>query len=386
MRPSVARQTLNQPMKKIAIISSQAFSLVNFRGELICDLVKAGARVFALAPDFDNEVRRKVTQLGAQPVEFSLSRTGTNAFRDALDTIRLALVLRRLSVDATLGYFIKPVVYGTLAAWLAGVPRRVAMIEGLGFVFIEPPGKSTLPRRILKKLVSTLYYMALKRAHTVVFLNVDDVREFVDSGLVDSSKATCLGGIGVDLTVWTAAPAVTHPVTFLLAARLLREKGIVEYVEAARRIKAIQPTARFILLGDLDPNPGSLSRTEVSGWAEEGIIEWPGHVAVRPWLEQTSVYVLPSYREGVPRSTQEAMAMARPIITTDTPGCRETVIEGKNGYLVPVRDFEVLVMRMIAFIENPELIVSMGQESRRIAEERFDVRRANKKMMEILGV
>jgi glycosyltransferase involved in cell wall biosynthesis len=373
-------------MKTIAIITSQAFSLVNFRGPLIRELVARQVKVFALAPDFDDEQRRAILELGAQPVDFSLARTGMNPLRDGLDTIRLALLLRRLRPDVTLGYFIKPVIYGTLAAWVARVPRRVGMIEGLGYVFTPSGNSMTWRRQWLQRAVSGFYKLSLTKAHKAIFLNPDDINEFVGKGLVEENKAANLGGIGVDLDEWFPVPVVKKPMTFLLAARLLREKGIVEYAEAARRVKAIHPAARFVLLGGLDPNPGGLSRAEVESWVNEGLLEWPGHVPVKPWLAQASVYVLPSYyREGVPRSTQEAMAMGRPVITTDAPGCRETVVEGENGFLVPVRDPEALAKAMLRFIENPQLVETMGRASRALAERRFDVNKVNAKMLGWLG-
>jgi glycosyltransferase involved in cell wall biosynthesis len=173
----------------------------------------------------------------------------------------------------------------------------------------------------------------------------------------------------------------------MLMARLLREKGIYEYVEAARAVRQQHPHARFLLLGGTDPNPGALTREEVAAWVAEGVVEWLGHVDnVRPWIASTSVYVLPSYREGKPRSTQEAMAMSRPVITTDAPGCRDTVIEGVNGFLVPVRDSAALADAMMRFIDQPELIPRMGRESRRIAEERFDVHRINRVMLVEMGI
>lgn len=370
----------------IAIIGNQAISLLNFRGPLIADMVARGYEVFALAPDYDESIRAEVRALGANPVDFSLSRTGMNPMRDVADMLRLAFLLRRLKPDITLAYAIKPVIYGTLAAWLARVPRRFAMIEGLGYVFTPPEGVQPLKRRILKGAVCILYATALKHTNRVFFLNKDDAEEFLKSHLVSSEKVFHLGGIGVDLNEWTPAPPVTKPVTFLLAARLLREKGIVEYAEAARLIRQKHPGTRFILLGGLDSNPGALSRKEIEAWVAEGILEWPGHVTdVRLWLAQASVFVLPSYREGVPRSTQEAMAMARPVITTDAPGCRETVIDGNNGFLVPVRRADALAAAMERFIMQPYLIEKMGQASRGIAEERFDVRKINQVILREIG-
>ncbi len=374
------------PPIRLALISSQAFSLGNFRGPLIRDLVRAGIEVYALAPDYDPAQRAVVRALGAVPVDFSLSRTGMNPLRDGLDMLRLAMTLRRLRVDVSFGYFIKPVIYGTLAAWLAGIPRRFAMIEGLGFVFTASGTRLSRQRRLLRKGVEGLYRLALRRAERVIFLNDDDLAEFVEGGLVSRGQAVCVRGTGVVLAEWPWVRPVVEPVTFLLAARLLREKGIVEYATAARRVKARHPQARFVLLGGLDPNPGGLSRAEVQAWVAEGLLEWPGHVEVKPWLAQTSVYVLPSYREGVPRSTQEALAMGRPVITTDAPGCRETVVDGENGFLVPVRDVDALAERMIRFIEQPGLIETMGRRSRQLAEERFDVRRINARILDILGI
>jgi lipopolysaccharide/colanic/teichoic acid biosynthesis glycosyltransferase len=188
-----------------------------------------------------------------------------------------------------------------------------------------------------------------------------------------------LGGIGVPLEEWPPAPPHLEPLTFTLIARLLREKGVREFAEAARRVKARHPGVRFLLIGPLDTNPGAIPEAEVRSWVEEGILEWiPWTEDVRPYLRETSVYVLPSYREGVPRSTQEAMAMARPVITTDAPGCRETVIPGVNGFLVPPRDPEALAQAMMKFLEEPHLVERMGKESRRLAEERFDAAKACK--------
>ena len=370
---------------RYAFITSQAFSVHNFRGPLIRELVAGGSTVFALAPDYNDESRAEVMALGAVPLDYHMSRTGMNPWHDGHALLGLALLLRRLQPDVMLAYFIKPVIYGTLAAWLAGVPRRVAMIEGLGYVFSLATGRITWRRRVLKSLVSQLYKFSLDKAHQVILLNRDDMAELVDARLLDQDKAINLGGIGVDLAEWPLVPTPTQPVTFLLAARLLREKGIVEYANAARQVKRLHPAVRFILLGGLDTNPGGLSDDEIRAWVTAGVIEWPGHVSVKPWLAQASVYVLPSYyREGLPRSTQEAMAMGRPVITTDAPGCRETVREGVNGYLVPVSDVPALAVAMLRFVEKPSIIEPMGRESRKMAEESFDVRKINTRLIKIL--
>jgi glycosyltransferase involved in cell wall biosynthesis len=228
-----------------------------------------------------------------------------------------------------------------------------------------------------------LYRVALGRARRVFFLNKEDRQLFLDLGLTTKQRACMVGAIGVNLDEFPATPIPPAPCVFLLAARLLQEKGIRDFVIAARKIKEDYPETRFILLGGPDPNPGSLRTAEVEAWVAEGVIEWPGQVGdVRPWLAQASVFVLPSYyREGVPRSIQEAMAMARPIITTDSVGCRDTVEPGRNGYLLPPRNPEALAAAMRQFILLPGLLERMGQESRIMAEARFDATAAAQRLL-----
>lgn len=217
--------------------------------------------------------------------------------------------------------------------------------------------------------------------------NRDDAREFLDGRFLRADQLLGIYPTGIDLREWSPDPAVVEPITFVLAARLLRAKGIGEFVEAARVLKDEYPAARFVILGGLDPGPTGILAAEMASWTRQGLIEWPGHVDVRAWLPQASVFVLPSrYREGVPRSIQEAMAKARPIITTDTPGCRETVVEGRNGFLVPPGDVQALAAAMRKFIENRRLIESMGRESRRLAEERFDVVAINRGLLSAMGL
>ena len=372
----------------IALISNQAHSLLNFRAPLMRAMVARGVRVLALTPDYDDMSRAAVRALGAEPIDISLDRTSMRPARDLVDMFRLVRTLRRLKPDATFAYFIKPVIYGSLAARFAGVPRRYALVAGLGYVFTEDGAPPGWKRRLIQRIVSILYRAAFRTCDRVFFQNDEDAQHFIANGSLPPEKVVRVNGTGVDLAQYAPVPPVLRPVTFLLMARLLREKGICEYAMAARQVQAQHPDARFILLGGLDPNPGGLAQDEVEVWVREGILEWPGPVEdVRSWIAQASVYVLPSYyREGVPRSTQEAMAMGRPVITTDAVGCRETVVDGVNGFLVPVRDADALAAAMLRFIENPALIESMGRESRRLAEERFDVHKINEVMLEAMGI
>jgi glycosyltransferase involved in cell wall biosynthesis len=373
---------------KIAIIQNSASSVVNFRNWLIKDLVNHKLKVFALAPDYNHGNLKKVEQLGAIPIKYNLTRASIDPFKEIIDLLKLVLTLRCIKPGIAISYTTKPVIYGTIASWLSGVRKRYAVIEGLGYAFTNEPGKNSIKKNFLRTTIKLLYRIALKIATKVFFLNEDDLNEFICEGIVNTQKAFLLGPIGVDLKFFYPAPPILNPITFIFIGRLLKEKGVREYAEAARLIKTKYPNVRFIIVGGLDAHPGAITIEEIEKWVKEGIVEWPGEVQdVRPYLSQSSVLVLPSYyREGFPRTIQEAMAMARPIITTDAPGCREAVKPGVNGYLVPARDVEALALAMEKFIETPNLIARMGIESRKIAEERFDVHKINQTFLHAIGI
>ncbi len=372
------------PRQTIVLITANATTLLNFRAPLIRTLKDSGIKVIALAPNFDSRLRAEVSALGATPIDCQISRTGMNPFVDLINTFRMARILNQIRPNITLGYSVKPVIFGSVAAWMARVPRRFAMVEGLGFVFTPRSKRLSFKRRMLKHLVLLLYKIGFYCAEKAIFLNSDDLNEFVAADVIPKHKTFLLGGIGVDLKQWQKAPTVNEPVTFVLAARLLHEKGIGDYVKAARIVKKNYPNTRFILLGGLDENPGAIKQAKIEGWVAEGVLEWHGHVPVRPFLEGCSVFVLPSYREGVPTSTQEAMAIGRAVITTDVPGCRETVQDGLNGFLVPLRNSKALAERMTRFVEQPHLIEVMGEASNQMAQERFDVHKVNKRLIDLL--
>lgn len=371
-------------MVTVVLLTSHASSLINFREPLIRLLVQRGVKVLAMAPNYDQLTKNAVSALGAIPVDCRMVRAGMNPLVDFFDMCHLAWMLRRLRPDVMLSYFVKPAIFGSMAAWLARVPCRYAMVEGLGFVFTQSKVAWTWRRRLLKSLVVCLYRLAFYCVKRVVFLNPDDQSELVAAGALPQAKGFLLGPIGIDLDRWPIVQPTNDPITFLLIARLLREKGIEEYVSAARLVKRKFPKARFILLGGLDDNPGSIKQQDVLGWVSEGVLEWYGHVPVRPWIAQASVYVLPSYREGVPVSTQEAMASGLAVITTDVPGCRQTVIDGVNGFLVPMQNAVALSEAMCRFIEQPKLIQTMGRESLRIAREKFDAYQSGGRLADLL--
>ncbi len=366
--------------RKITVMSNAANTLIRFRGHLLELLVRRGHDVHVLAPEYDAEQAQHLKDMGVTAHTYHIDRAGQNPLSD-LRTLRdLTRWFRREKPDVSLTFFIKPNIYGGLAAALARVPRRIGMVEGLGYLFISS-GPDGLAKRASRTLAISLLRASFARAHRVIFLNPDDRAEFVERRIVAQDRTMLLGGIGVDLDEFADTPVPGGPPSFLLIARMLREKGVLEFVEAAGVLKREFPEARFRLVGGLDPSPGGISADQMRGFAATGAVEWSGELPdVRAAIAETRVYVLPSYREGVPRSTQEAMAMGRAVVTSDVPGCRETVVPGVNGFFVTARDAQSLADAMRRFCTDPDLAVPMGRESRSIAEARFDVKKVDERL------
>ncbi len=369
----------------ITFIAGNARSLVANRGDLIADMKRAGHRVSAAVPSED--YLDSVEGLGIEVHKFALGRTGMNPVRDLLTLFRLFLLLRRLRPDMTFSYTIKPVVFGNLAAMLAGVPRRYAMITGLGTTFGEP---KTSKAALLRRVVVYLYRLGISASTRVFFQNPDDLQDFLDLGVMsDRSKAVRTMGSGVNMARFPREPLPQGAPVFLLIARLLTEKGVCEFVDAARMLRASHPQAQFVVVGPHDPElPHSVPLELVERWKAEGLVRFVGGVSdVRPWLRECSVFVLPSYyREGTPRSVLEAMCTGRAVVTTDSPGCRETVVDGQNGFLVPPRDAAALAARMGRFLEEPELVQRMGEASFERIVSDYDVRKVNEVILKSMGL
>jgi len=372
---------------KLVLLGTVAASVFNFRTALIRELVARNHTVYVFCVDFDDASRKRVVELGGIPVDYSLSRAGINPFRDISDTWKLYKKLKNIAPDVVLSYFVKPVIFGSIAARMAGVSRNIGMLEGLGYVFTDLPTGLTRKQKVLRRVQLFLYRLAFPGLDHLIFLNPDDVTDLLKNNGLRVKKVSILGGVGVDLEKYTRIPVDSKKSPcFIFVGRLLAEKGINEYVAAAKKVKNLYPHARFVVLGGMDEeNPGGLSRQELDELIASGVVEYPGHVSsVVQWLADSSVFVLPSYREGVPCSTQEAMAVGRAVITTDVPGCRETVIDGINGFLVPPWNADVLAEKIIFLIKNPTMVVRMGEQSRRIAQERFDARKVNDRLIQIL--
>ncbi|QFT63700.1 glycosyltransferase family 4 protein [Roseivivax sp. THAF30] len=373
--------------KSIALISSYAQSLVRFRLDLIRAMIAEGHSVTAFAPEDDDQVRRILAREGCAFEVVEMARTGTNPFADVSLLIRLFTKLRQLRPDVVISYTMKPVIYGGIAARLLRIPERYALMTGLGHVFAdpEPRGKA----RILRGLSTWLYRRGLRGVNRVFVYNGADEAEIRQLRMIDRHTPLIrVAGTGVNLDRFAQSPLPEGAPRFLLIARLLAAKGVREYVEAARRLREDWPEARFRIVGPLDPNPDGIGPEEVATWRQSGAVEYCGETSdVRPFLDAASVFVLPSYyREGVPRSILEAMSKGRPVITTNLPGCGDTIEDGVSGYFVPPRDTDALTDRMRRFLDAPESVASMGRQARKRAEQAFDIHAVNAHLIAEMGL
>lgn len=370
---------------KIFFVAHHTKSLLNFRGQLLSEFIEAGHDVTVCAPENNQEFIDKFSEMGISFISFPLARNRMNPINDLNTILFLVKTLVKIKPNYVFSASTKPVIYGSLASRLAGVPMVFSLISGAGYALT----KTSLKNWLITIVVTSLYRLSLSKNHTVFFQNPDDLSQFVRLKLVRKEQAVLVNGSGVDLEYYYPAPIVKGGPIFLLMCRLIKDKGVIDYVDAARILKRRYPEATFNLLGPFDSNnPSALSRSQIEKWHQEGIINYCGETDdVRSFISGSSVFVLPSYyREGTPRSALEAMAMGRPIITTDAPGCRETVIEEENGFLVPIKDPNALAEAMERFIIDPDLIFRMGEASRNYAVKKFDVNKVNAKIMNTMGL
>ncbi len=372
-------------MAKIIIVGSIAGSMVSFRGDLIKAWLKRGYQVTALTRPAKAGRLEKIRALGAKYHPIPLYRDGMNPVQDFKLLVSLRHIIRAEKPRYIFAYTVKPIIYAAFGARPFQSVQLFAMITGLGYAF----SGGSFKQRLVQGLLKLMYRLALKRYELVIFQNRDDLELFKELKLIRPGQPVkVVNGSGVNLEhYFYSLPALTGDLTFLLIARLIKSKGIREFAEAARLIKAKYPNSRFVLVGRKHEGPDAIERGELEMWQQENLIEYAGGTNdVRPYLKACSVYVLPSYREGTPRSVLEAMATGRPVITTNAPGCRETVREGENGFLVPVQDSRALAGAMEKFIEDPDLLKRMGAASRRIAEEKYDVHQVNREIIEAMGL
>lgn len=369
-------------LKKFILVSPKNRSAYNFRGDLIKEIQKKGYDVVVTGPDREGVDR--IEALGARFIEVPVNKNGLNPFADIAYCLSLRGIMRREKADAIMGYTIKPVIYGSIAGWLAGVRNCTAMVTGAGYLFAS----KSLKARIIRLVSFVLYRLGLGAAQKVIFQNVDDLNEFVANGLVRKEKCHVVNGSGVNMTKYTPAAYPEIP-TFFFLGRLVKAKGGMDFVKAAKIVKEKYPNSRFMILGKIDKTlPDAVTEEELMPYVNDGTVElFPETDNIAQYYAMSSVFVLPTaYREGTPRVILEALASARAIITTFTPGCKETVKDGVNGFFVDIHSPEDCAKKMTHFIEYPEDVEKMGKESLELCKSKYEVSIINRDMMDIMDV
>ncbi|TLP70591.1 glycosyltransferase family 4 protein [Maribacter sp. ACAM166] len=374
--------------KRILIVCSFHGSLLNFRGDLITDLIRSGYEVYCAAPDFEQKTIDELHQMGGNTVNFSMEPTGLNPFKDLATIRNLKTIIQKNNIELVFAYTIKPVIYSSIAARQAKVPV-VSLITGLGFTFSAVSMKS----KILQMLTQRLYTFGLKKNNTVIFQNSDDLQLFKDLNVISKSQKTAVvHGSGINLERFAFRERTKSNgdiIRFVIVGRLIKEKGIDLFLDAAKILRKKYANTEFHIIGSPPENQATaISIDRLTSYQEQGVVVYHGNQNnIGPLVSQNDIFVLPTYyREGVPRSILEALSIGMPIITTNTPGCKETVENGANGILIPPQDLNTLVKAMEFFIKKPDEIDSMGQKSRMLAEKKFDVAIINKQIIDILNI
>lgn len=348
---------------KVAIVINTSWNIYNFRMDLIHSLKENGMEVIAIAPE--DEFSAKLQEvLNYYPLQ--MEQKGTNPLKDLLLIRRFYRLYKKLQPDCILHYTIKPNIYGTIAARLAGIPC-INNVSGLGTVFLH--------KNLVSKIAQSLYRFAFRFPHNVFFQNRDDRNLFIDLRLIKKEKTDVLPGSGINLNKFHPQPLPQkQPFTFILVSRLLYDKGIVEYAEAAAIIKETNPETRFLLAGSLDTNSAlGIPKSMLKSWQDDNLIEYLGFTTeIQKIMSECHCVVLPSYREGTPRTLLEAAALARPIVTTDVPGCREVVVDSYNGYLCKERDADDLANKMLKVLNTEYTsLTELGNNGRNLVESKF---------------
>lgn len=378
----IIHNIMSKTAKKILMIGPKTNTMVNFRGDLMCDIVKRGYDVVVVTPEDDcrdffenNGIKLRLTNLKKN----SLSVINSVAYFNNLKKI-----IKEEKPDAVFSYTIKPVIFGSVAAKRAGVKRIYSLICGLGLLFCSDSVKI----KALRVVCGKMYKHALRNNTKVIFQNQDDIDEFVKRGYVKKNQCELVNGSGVNLKKFSRNKIPKGPVSFLMVSRFLKEKGAMEYFEAAKMVKEKYPDVKFAYIGAIDKNKNAIDLDYMKPYIDAGVVEYvPETNEVEKYVAKCSVFVLPSYyREGIPKTLLEATAMGRPIITTNTPGCRETVVVGKNGLFAKTKNSRDLANRMIEMIKNKDNLQKMGDESYKLCLEKFTIDIINNRMMEIMEI
>lgn len=367
---------------KVAVLSSFTTSLFWFRIDMMKSFKMMGCEVLAVGDGAESEWCGRFADLGIRYRQIPVQRNGTSPVRDLVTLRALNRLLKEEKPDKIFAYQAKTVIYGGMAASLNGIREFYPLVAGVGSVFLG----DSLKQKLIRSILVAEYKLGMRQAPKVFFQNRDDLKVFTDHNILPEHKAVMLYGSGVNVEKFTPSPLPVKP-GFLCISRLIRDKGVVEYLEAARKLRQYRPGVKCVLVGPFDTNPSAIKPEELQPYIDDGSVEYVGEQKdVQPYLKNCTAYVLPSYHEGTPKTVLEAMACGRPSVTTDAPGCRETVTDGVNGWLVQVKDVDSLVAAMERILDEPNKTAQMAKESRRIAEDVYDVRKINQKIIETMKI
>lgn len=367
---------------RIVVLSSHTPSLFWFRMDMMQMFKECGYEVIAAGDQPESEWQQRFAERGIPYRQVYVSRNGTNPITDLKTFASIYALLKELRPSKIFTYQAKTVIYGGMAANLLGIREVYPLIAGVGSMFL----KNNLKTKILRGIMLAEYRVGMRKCPTVFFQNRDDEQVFRDYGVIRKQKTAMIHGSGVNLDRFQVMQ-FPERFGFLCISRMIRDKGVAEYLEACKKIRERYPNVRCLLVGPHDSNPSAIGEEELQQYIDCGAVEYFGEQTdVRPYLAQCNVFVLPSYREGTPKTNLEAMACGRAVITTDAVGCRETVTDGENGYLVPVKDVDALCAKMAYFIDHPGLAEQMGADGRKKAESIFDVNVVNRHICENMGL
>ena len=367
--------------KRIIVVTPHTPSLIWFRMDMMLDFIDKGYDVIAVGEESEEIWADRFRKYRIQYRMIPIIRNGLNPFHDIVTIRALQNLYRELKPQKVFLYQAKAVVYGSIAAMQQPDLEVYSLISGLGSVFRGTSWK----QKLLKTVLKLEYRFALRKNKAVIFHNPDDMEQFQAWDIVPASLCRIVHGSGVNINDFSYKEPPDGPTVFLMIARLIRDKGIMEYLEACKIIKQKYPDTKCMLVGAFDTNPSAIKKELLEPYYS--YVDYYGEQKdVKPFIQQCTVYVLPSYHEGIPKSVLEAMSIGRAIITTDAPGCRETVVNGNNGYLIPIKNTSALAERMENMLQHPEQQIAMGKKSRMYAEQNFDVKKINHKIAEIMDL
>lgn len=368
-------------MKSIMFIAPQTQSLINFRGDLMLDIKKKGYEVIAVVPEKDRMEFFKDNGIKVRLIE--LDKNSTSILKTLKYYKELKRIIKEEQPNKVFSYTIKPVIFGSIAAHSVGIKEIYSLVCGIGYVYSHDDAKA----KVLQNICGKAYKKAFKYNKKVIFQNQDDIDEFVGRKYLKREKCELVNGSGVNLEKFKRNK-LPKEVSFLMVSRVLREKGVLEYFEAAKIVKEKHPEVHFAYIGQIDQGQSAIKYEDIKPYIEDKIVEYiPFTNNVEKYLKKCSVFVLPSYyREGIPRTLIEATAMGRPIITTNTPGCRETVIKDRNGCFVQPKSSKSLSSAMLKMVESKKILQAMGDISYKLCIEKFNISIINENMNEIMEI